>query len=103
MWFAHIRLLWYKAHLCSWPIRPHSNIGCHYLVANGAHGLGHAHHQLAQLGVWGRVDQELSQAVANLQGRTAGTKGPRSLEVFAGGSLWVGSNVMQLQRGQQLG
>lgn len=40
------------------------------LVGDGAEGLSHAHHQLAQLGVGGGLHQELSQAVADLNART---------------------------------
>ena len=38
-----------------------------HLVGDGADGLRHAHHQLAQLGVIGSLQQELLQGVANLR------------------------------------
>lgn len=41
-----------------------------YLEGDGAQGLGHAHKQLAKLGIGGGLDQELSQRVTQLQHKT---------------------------------
>lgn len=41
--------------------------GWKHLEGDGADSLGHAHHELAQLGVLGGCNQELLEAVSHLQ------------------------------------
>lgn len=57
---------WFPQHCCPTTANQLRHQTPH-LVGNCADGLGHAHHQLAQLGIGGGLHQELGQAVAELQ------------------------------------